>query len=199
MLCPCPASATISCSSALSAPCPKGRLSFAISLATRKSTTRVFSCRTEFLLCFSRRTEISHRASRGNDGCLDFFLLRLIQRQRFPQGIDPFLCRFVHQYLIRPRPRKSFRRPLPRRIDPHLRSDVRHPRRVIQRIHRAQRKLHVPLRIQRAQRLPNHLAVVMHIHVVVHHHNPLGKHRLPQRPNRIHDLARVPGIRLSNL
>src|SRR6266446_609490 len=174
MLWPCPASATISCSSALSAPVRRDGYPLQSVLRLVKVLLVFSACRTEFLLCFSRRTEIPHRASRGNDGCLDFFLLGLIQRQRFPQGIDPFLCRFVHQYLIRPRPRKSFRCPLARRIDPHLRSEILHSRCVIQRIHRAQRKLHVPLRIQRAQRLPDHLTIIMDIHVVVHHHNHLG-------------------------
>src|SRR5260370_19440555 len=116
----------------------------------------------------------------------------LSQRQRFPQGIDPFLRGFVHHHLIRPRPRKTFRSPLARRVDPHLRSEVLHACRVIQRIHRTHHKLHVPLRIQRAQRLPDHLPVVVDIHFVVHHHDHLPEHPLPHRPTRIHNLPTVP-------
>src|SRR5712692_11522445 len=136
MLWPCPASATISCSSALSAPVRRDGYPLQSVLRLVKVLLVLSAYRTEFLLCFSRRTEISHRASCGNDGCLDFFLLGLIQRQRFPQGIDPLLRPFIHQNLIRPRPRESFRHPFARRINPHLRSVVLHPRRMIQRIHR---------------------------------------------------------------
>ena len=69
---------------------------------------------------------------------------------------------------------------------------------MVQGVHRTQQDLHIPLRVQGTERLPHHLAVVVYVHVVVYHHDDLGEHGLPQRPNGIHDFSRVPGIGLPN-
>ena len=44
--------------------------------------------------------------------------------------------------------------------------------------------------------LESHFAQILHVHVFIHHDNALGKHRLSQRPNRIHHLARLAWVRL---
>src|SRR5260370_9480964 len=128
--------------------------------------------------------------------CLECWTQRRLNPQGLPDCVDFRFRQLVHPNLIRPWPRKSLRRPLPRRVDPHLRAVILHPRSVIQRVHRPKHKLHIALRFQPAQRLPHHLAVIVNPHVVVHHHNHLREPRLPQRPNRIHNLPRVPRIRL---
>src|SRR2546426_813624 len=97
--------------------------------------------------------------------------LRSLDRQTFPQSFHTFLCRFIHQNLVGPWPHEPLRRPFACRVDPHFRTEVLQTRRMIQRVHRSQRKLHVPLRVQRAQRLPHHFAIIVNVHVVVHHHN----------------------------
>ena len=62
---------------------------------------------------------------------------------------------------------------------------------MIQRIHRTHHELNIPLRIDVIQSLPRHLAHVLHVHILIHHHDALAEHRLPQSPNRMHNLARM--------
>jgi len=52
----------------------------------------------------------------------------------------------------------------------------------------------IPLRINCTQSFPYDFAEVLHVYIVVHDHDDLGKHRLSQRPNRVHDFSRVAGI-----
>src|SRR5208282_4839661 len=44
----------------------------------------------------------------------------------------------------------------------------------------------------------HHLAHVLHVAILVHHHHALGEHRLPHGPYAVHHFARVPGIRLAD-
>src|SRR5579863_4230842 len=96
-----------------------------------------------------------------------------------PQLVHPPLHFGRHFDHVRPRPRESFSRPLARRVHSHLRPEIHQPARVIERIDRPQHELNIPLRIDVVQRLPRHLADVLHIHFLVHHHDAFAEHRLP--------------------
>ena len=40
------------------------------------------------------------------------------------------------------------------------------------------------------------IADVLHFHVFIHHDDALGEHRLSERPDGVHDLARLPRVGL---
>src|SRR5579871_308700 len=80
--------------------------------------------------------------------------------ERFPDRVDLCFRLGVHQDFVRPWSRKTFGGPFARGVDTHLRSEVLHALRVIEGIDRAQRKLDVALRIERAERFPDDLAIV---------------------------------------
>src|SRR6516164_7969924 len=71
--------------------------------------------------------------------------LRLFETQVLPLLVDDSSGFFVHQDFIRPWPIESLARPFAGGVDAHLRSIVRQARGVVERIHRAQRKLNVAL------------------------------------------------------
>ena len=48
------------------------------------------------------------------------------------------------------------------------------------------------------ERLPGDFPHVLHIHVVVHHHDHLAEHRLPHPPEGVHDLAGMPRVSLAH-
>src|SRR5438067_931049 len=54
----------------------------------------------------------------------------------------------------------------------------------------------VPLRIDIAAGAPGDLGKILDIHVLGHHEDVLGQHHEPEPPQRVHDLARLPGIAL---
>jgi len=63
--------------------------------------------------------------------CLECWSQRRLNPQGFPDCVDLRLRQLIHANLIRPRPRKSLGRPLPRRINAHLRPVILHARRVV--------------------------------------------------------------------
>jgi hypothetical protein len=99
-------------------------------------------------------------------------------------------------HTVRPSRAKAFARPLAGGVHAHLRAVVRQAAGVVERIHRPHDELDVALRVDVVQRLPGHLAGVLHVHVLVHHHDALAEHRLAQAPDGVHHLARVPGYDL---
>ena len=119
-------------------------------------------------------------------------------RERLPLCIHQSLGFRVHLDFIRPRPGKAFGRPFTGGIDAHLRAVVRQSGSVIERIDRPQRELDIALRIDVIQNFQSHVAKILHVHIFIHHDNALREHRLPQRPDRAHHLARLPRIRLAN-
>src|SRR6266436_9986334 len=46
------------------------------------------------------------------------------QLQTFPDGLDSCLRIFIHEDLVRPRSRKTFRGPLASSVNPHFRTEV---------------------------------------------------------------------------
>src|SRR6185437_11419930 len=66
--------------------------------------------------------------------CHSFFLI-LLNAQILPFSVNQRLGFLVHQYLIGPGTAEALRRPFSRGVDAHLRSEIRQPRRVIERIH----------------------------------------------------------------
>ncbi len=69
---------------------------------------------------------------------------------------------------------------------------------MVERIYRAQGELNVALRVNVVQDLERDLADVLHVHVFIHHDDALGEHGLAQRPDGVHHLARLAGIRFAN-
>src|SRR4029077_8692457 len=98
------------------------------------------------------------------------------QSRLLPQVVPPALYFGTHRDHTRPRAREAFAGPLARGVDAHLRSVVGQTAGMVQRIHRAHHELYVALRVDIVQRLPRHLAVVLHVHVFIHYYDHLGKH-----------------------
>ena len=69
---------------------------------------------------------------------------------------------------------------------------------MIERIDRAHHEFDVALGIDIVERLPGDLARVLHIDVLIHHHDDFRKHGLAGAPDRVHHFARVAGIRLAD-
>src|ERR1700687_290437 len=67
---------------------------------------------------------------------------------------------------------------------------------MVERIHRSQRELNVALGIDVVQDFQRDVGDVLHVYIFVYHHDALGKHGLPQRPDRIHYLASLARVRL---
>src|SRR5271166_2093863 len=86
------------------------------------------------------------------------------------------------------RTREPFLFPFARGVDSHLRPVIRQAAGVVERIHRPQHELNVALRIDVVQRLPRHFAHVLHVDVLIHHHDALAEHRLPESPDGVHHL-----------
>src|SRR5207245_4509405 len=89
------------------------------------------------------------------------------QLQTFPDGLDSCLRIFIHDDLVRPRSRKTFGGPLARGVNPHLRAEILQACGVIQRVHGPQTELHVAFGVQSTKRLPDYLAVIVDIHVMI--------------------------------
>jgi hypothetical protein len=53
---------------------------------------------------------------------------------------------------------------------------------MVQRIHRPEHELDVPLRVDIIQGLPSCLPHILNIHFFIHHYDALAEHRLPQSP-----------------
>ena len=69
---------------------------------------------------------------------------------------------------------------------------------MIERVDRTQRELNVALGIDVVGHAQHHFADVLHVAVFIHHDDALGKHRLPQRPDGVHHLARLARIALAD-
>ena len=94
------------------------------------------------------------------------------------------------------RARVPFGRPFPRRVDAHLAAVRRQIRGIVQIVDRPLGHLDVAQRIDVGADDPRHLAEVVHVDVLVDDDDRLREHQLTEAPERVHDLARVPGIAL---
>src|SRR6267378_2555063 len=70
-----------------------------------------------------------------------------VNSQILPDLIDPLLCHWVHNDLVRPIARESFFLPLPRRVDAHFRAVGEASAGVIEHVDRPHGKAHVALGI----------------------------------------------------
>src|SRR6185437_4167069 len=134
-------------------------------------------------------------------GSAKFCSVRLFSAIEFevgPQFVDAPPGRRIHFNFVGPATGKSFFGPFASCVDAHLRSEILPPRGVIESIDRTQYKLNVAFRVDRAERLPNHLARVLHVDIVVDDHDYLGKHGLPARPDAVHRLSRMARVALAN-
>src|SRR5258708_4348621 len=122
----------------------------------------------------------------------------LFNSQIFPFLVDQRFRFLVHQDLVRPGTGETFGRPFARGVDAHFRTEIRQTRSVVERIHRTQRKLDITFGIDVVENFEHHVADILHVYVFIHDHNALSEHSLAQRPDSVHDFARVTGIRLAN-
>src|SRR6516164_661145 len=81
-------------------------------------------------------------------------------------------------------------------IDSKFRADSNFARGMIQDVRRAFGENGIALWVSRGAQTEKDLAGVMHIHVVIHHNNILGKHHLPHPPQAMHDFIGLHRIRL---
>ena len=93
--------------------------------------------------------------------------------EAFPDGFDAGFGFFVDKHFIGPRAGKAFAGPFARGVNAHFGAEILHSSGVIQGVDRAQSELDIALWIDGTQRFPDDFAVVVHIHVVVHHHENL--------------------------
>src|ERR1039457_6224155 len=69
---------------------------------------------------------------------------------------------------------------------------------MVERIDWPQRELDVALGIDMVQHFQADVGNILHVHVFVYYDDAFSKHRLPQRPDGVHHLARLTGIGLAN-
>src|ERR1017187_1065346 len=69
---------------------------------------------------------------------------------------------------------------------------------MVERIDWPQRELDVALGIDMVQHFQADVGNILHVHVFVYYDDAFSKHRLPQRPDGVHHLARLSGIGLAN-
>src|SRR5579872_5430717 len=105
-----------------------------------------------------------------------------------PQFVNPRAHLVRHADHIGPGAGEALFFPLAGRIDAHLRAVVGQAAGMVQRVDRPEDKLNVALRVDVIERLPDHLADVLHVHILVHDDNALREHRLPQAPDAMHHL-----------
>ena len=67
---------------------------------------------------------------------------------------------------------------------------------MVERVNRAERELNVTLRVNVVERLERDLGDVLDVDVFIYDDDALREHRLTERPDGIHHLARLPGIGL---
>ena len=67
---------------------------------------------------------------------------------------------------------------------------------MVQNIRRAFGEDTVALRVGVGAEPEQHFAGVMHVHVVVHHHDVFGEHHLTHAPEAVHDFVRLHRVAL---
>src|SRR5262245_6052676 len=119
------------------------------------------------------------------------------QSEASPQLVDALLHRRVHRDRAAPGAR-GLARPLVRRIDAHLRPEAGHRTREVEVVdRRIVDDRDVAGRVDPCRQRPDHFFPVADVDVVVHHHDDLRVHELPQEaPDPEHYALRVPGILL---
>src|SRR5215831_1577676 len=114
-----------------------------------------------------------------------------------PPDVERFSCRVVRRSdARRPGAAVALRRPLPRRVDPHLAAKRRQLRRVVQIVDGTLCHLHVADGIDVRADDPGDLVQVVDVHVLVDDDNRLREHQLAEAPEGAHDLAGVSGVPL---
>ncbi len=70
---------------------------------------------------------------------------------------------------------------------------------MIENIHRPMHNLRIPLRITIRKQMEEHFLLAVHIHMLIHNNDELGKRHLPRPPDRMHHPTRLQWILFANL
>src|SRR5581483_2226020 len=108
------------------------------------------------------------------------------------------LGRLVHADFFGPVAGEAFGGPFARGVYTHFRSIIWQPRGVVERIDGAEGELDVALGVDVVQHFQRDLADVLHIDVFIDHENAFRRHRLSERPDGVHYLARLAGVGVSD-
>src|SRR5262245_23592111 len=91
-------------------------------------------------------------------------------------------CGLCRRDALGPGSRVAFRRPLPRRVDPHLAAERRQIRRIVEIVDRPFGHLDVAQRIHVRADDPRDLTEVLHVDVLVDDDDGLREHQLAEAP-----------------
>ena len=108
-----------------------------------------------------------------------------------PDRIDVLLGFVVHHDGIGPFTLEAFTAPLSGRIDAHLGTEAHDGRGMVQDIHGPFDEDGIPFGIDMVADDPGDFGKILHIDVMIHNDQNLGKHHLAEAPQSVHHLARM--------
>ena len=121
-----------------------------------------------------------------------------LQAELGPEGVDCFLGLAVHFYHGGPGAGEALGLPFAGGVDAHLGAVVGQAGGVIERVDGAEGELDVTLGVYVVGYAQDDLGDVLHVAVLVDDDDDFGEHGLAERPDGVHDLARMAGITLAN-